>query len=81
MTITPSRHAKKRLALYRIDLADIAEIIEAFVAGKTIQDDKYEIVDRTFAAKYSFPLKIVFRVKGSHIVIITAYPLKKGRER
>jgi hypothetical protein len=81
MTIEFSRHARRRIALYRIDPDDITQIVErSRVRGKT-SAGKQIIVDQNAAGKYGFPLKITLAVEGSKITVITAYPLKKGLEK
>lgn len=78
MTMTISRHAKRRCQLYKIDSNDVQVSIEDHLRTHQLQDGQYEIVNFTLASKYKFPLKIIFSVESTMITVITAYPLKKG---
>ncbi len=40
---------------------------------------KYEKVNHDLSNKYGYPLKIVFVIEENDIIVITAYPVKKGR--
>lgn len=79
MNILFSRHARRRIALYRIDADDVQKIIGRFMEKQPSVAGKQIIVDQSTQTKYTFPLKIVFDVGESNITVITAYPLKKGR--
>ena len=74
MKIKFSRHAKRRAKLYRLSLVTIEEILKA----KNLCPGKHEIVEKIPGEK--LPLKIVVSVEDDKIVVITNYPLKKGRK-
>ena len=74
-----SRHAKRRMLLYKIEENDVIETIKAYVADKVLTAGKQEIVDKTMSQKYGYPLNIAFSKENDKIVVITAYPLRRGR--
>ncbi|MCL6087783.1 MAG: DUF4258 domain-containing protein [Actinobacteria bacterium] len=73
MEIKFSRHAKRRAKLYKIQESTILKILE----GKELNQGNQEIISNIEGFKY--PLKIVATVKDDIIMVITNYPLKKGR--
>ncbi|MGE5445608.1 MAG: DUF4258 domain-containing protein [Ignavibacteriales bacterium] len=75
MEIKFSRHARRRMQLYKILQEDVINTIKAFMANNRSVSGKKEIVNKELS------LKIVFSVERDKIVVITAYPLKKGRIR
>jgi hypothetical protein len=81
--ITVSRHAKRRIKLYKIAEIDIINSIRKYLSEKKFIIGSHEIVDYELAKKYSLPVKICFAIKDGQIVIITAYLLKgkKNREK
>lgn len=72
MEIKFSRHARRRMQLYKILQEDVINTIKAFMANNRSVSGKKEIVNKELS------LKIVFSVERDKIVVITAYPLKKG---
>ncbi|MBI4743636.1 MAG: hypothetical protein HY776_02245 [Actinobacteria bacterium] len=70
-----SRHAKRRYKLYKISEPTITGILK----NMNLSQGKHEIVKEVKGFKY--PLKIVVAVEGDIIVIITNYPLRKGRKK
>ncbi len=75
MEIKFSRHAKRRMQLYKILQEDVINTIKAFMANNRSASGKKEVVNKELS------LKIVFSVERDKIIVITAYPLKKGRIR
>ncbi len=75
MKIKFSRHAKRRAKLYKISLSTIENILKK----KNLSIGKHEIVEEVKGQK--FPIKIVVSVENDTIVVITNYPLKKGRKK
>ncbi|MBN1901023.1 DUF4258 domain-containing protein [Candidatus Sumerlaeota bacterium] len=75
MKIKLSRHAKRRCELYNIDESKILKILESNKFNK----EAGEILENVEGLKY--PLKIVFSEENDLITVITAYPLKKGKQR
>lgn len=72
MKIEISRHAKRRIKLYRLDEDEIVEILESNIEEAEMTGEKQVIIkDR---------LKIVFIKEADIITIITAYPLKKEKK-
>jgi len=73
-----SRHAKRRMALYGISKEDVA-----WVAREGKREHLAEVgrvsFTRRLAAKFKYPIKVVGLEQGSDLLIITAYPLKRGK--
>ena len=73
-----SRHAKRRMALYALSEEDIA-----YVVGEGKREDLAQPGRMSFtsylAARSQYPIKVVGLEHGKDLLIITAYPLKKGR--
>lgn len=79
MEILISRHAKRRIKLYKIDLEDIYASINTFFSKNFVFDEVTNIITDEFIDKYKYPLKVVLKQEKNDIfVVITAYPLKKG---
>lgn len=81
MTIDFSRHAKRRMHLYKIEEEDVRHTIKAAVIRKGLTSGKHEEVNRDLSKKYGYPLKVVFTIKNHLIEVITAYPLRKEKAR
>jgi len=71
MHIEFSRHAKRRMNLYKIS----EEVIITMVKDLKIEG-KYERMNKVTG--FEHPIKVVCEVKKDLITIITAYPLKRG---
>ena len=80
MTIKLSRHAQRRLKLYKIDSTDVETVINNWLKNRSVLNDKETIIARELKQKYGYPLKIIFVVEGSEIVLVTAYPVKKEKK-
>lgn len=80
MEIYFSRHAQRRIKLYAIDEDDVISSIKNWVGKQSIIQNRNSIIVNELKQKYHFPIKIVFSFEGSKIVVITAYPLKKGKQ-
>ena len=76
-TIQYSRHAKRRMKLYKITETDISSIIENWVTAQKIFEEKHEIISNEIIRQQRYPIKVVFSCDCEKIVVITAYPLKK----
>lgn len=79
MIIKFSRHSKRRIKLYNILENDVLNIINKFLTNRIIKDGKSEIIEN-FKLKHKYPLKIVFEKNKTEVIVITVYPLKKGRK-
>lgn len=78
-----SRHAKRRLKLYRIDDRDIIDEIQLWSKQHTVVSKSKFQISFLAKGKYSklkLPIRIVATVIKTEVLIITAYPLKKGRK-
>ncbi len=75
MIINFSRHAKRRARLYGISEATVKGILQTL----TLEDGEHEIV-RTISG-FEFPIKVVALVKEERVMVITNYPLKKGKPK
>lgn len=80
MTIIFSRHAKRRIQLYKIEEKDVHESIEDYIARGGLPSGKHEVINKNLSNKYGYPLKIVFSKENDKIIIVTAYPLRKERK-
>lgn len=80
MMVYFSRHAKRRCKLYKIDAVDVENSIIEHLQNVVYQPGHHEIVIAALAAKYKFPLKIVFEIETQGCTVITAYPLKKSSQ-
>ncbi|BCB96013.1 hypothetical protein JZK55_09350 [Dissulfurispira thermophila] len=81
MKINFSRHARRRIKLYSIDEGDVRNIIETMLLDIGADVGKYEKINYSLSEKYGYPLKVVFLVEGKDIIVITAYPLKREKNR
>jgi hypothetical protein len=68
------------MQLYEIKEADVIETIRSFQMGTTWKPGRHEVLNRDLSAKYGHPLKVVFCREHDTILVITAYPLKRGRK-
>jgi len=68
-----SRHAKRRAKLYNISEDIVINILENLELSK----GEHEIIKDVEGFKY--PLKIVVKVENDSTIVVTNYPLKKGR--
>ena len=78
MNINFSRHAKRRMQLYKILEEDVINAIGDYITNSRFSSGKKEIVSKGLSKKYGYPLKIVFYRGNDTITVITAYPLRKG---
>jgi len=69
-----SRHAKRRIKLYKISESAITKLISKAV----LRQGKQEIIENIHGVE--LPIKVVFNVTGNDLIVITAYPLKKGKK-
>jgi len=72
MKISFSRHARRRIRLYKIPESVILQIIE----NTHLALGKHTLIQKV--ADKELPVKIVVVVEESGITIVSAYPLKKG---
>ena len=76
--ITPnvifSRHAKRRMKLYRISEADVTAVLAAGYREDYPSDRFAYTKDMP---EFKYPLKIIAQKEGDTCTIITAYPLKR----
>lgn len=79
--ITYSRHARRRMRLYNITEEDIEKAIAKPDKEPVSEADRY-VVFRTQREKFKgMPLKVIYVLEGSKIVVVSAYPLKKSYRR
>lgn len=70
-----SRHAKRRMMLYKLQEEDVIEVIK--------KGNKESIGNNNFSFiasldDFNYPIKAVCKVTGNDTLVITNYPLKKG---
>ncbi|MEX1274809.1 MAG: DUF4258 domain-containing protein [Bacteroidota bacterium] len=81
MTVFFSRHAKRRMKLYRLAEKDVVDAILRSEASGGRSGATRNLIDFKMDAKYGYPLKIVYVRERARVVVITAYPVKKGKRR
>ncbi len=79
MIIKFSRHSKRRIKLYSIKEEDVVSEIERFLLLSHNKNGKIEFIGKR-NPKGSYPLKIIFEKYKNEVMVITAYPLKKGKK-
>jgi len=79
LKINISRHAKRRMQLYRLEQDDVLGTVKAFLSESVEGSGLCEATNVNLAEKYGYPLKIVFSIEGDEVTVITAYPIKKER--
>jgi len=67
-----SRHARRRMKLYNIS----ENIVIEFISESISTIGRHVLVRKV--AEHALPIKIVVEAKVNEIVVITAYPLKRG---
>ena len=76
--ITPkvifSRHARRRMKLYRISEADVIAVLAAGYSENYPSDCFTYTKDMP---GFKYPLKVIVQKEGDTCTIITAYPLKR----
>ncbi|MDY6824623.1 MAG: hypothetical protein SWH68_12630 [Thermodesulfobacteriota bacterium] len=73
MAIKFSRHARRRAQLYNLP----EKVINDIISEAMLSDGEHILIKDITGFKY--PVKVVVRVEGDLLTIITNYPLKKGR--
>ncbi len=68
-----SRHARRRLELYKIDAA----WVEMMILDSELGSGMHEVVSAIDGQK--FPIKAVYTVEDDRVTLITAFPVKKRR--
>lgn len=79
MIIKFSRHSKRRIKLYEIQEGDVINEINKFLQTSNYNDGKIEFTGKR-NSKNKYPLKIVFEKLKKEVIVITVYPLKKGKK-
>ncbi len=64
--------------LYGISETTILSIIENQIGVSDVREGQHEIVAKEVVTKHGYPIKVVFSREEKEIIIITAYPLKRG---
>jgi len=67
------------MQLYNISEEDIWQLIEKALQNEGKKQGKIEIVDGSIHSKEGYPIKVVYTLERELITVITAYPLKRGR--
>ena len=66
-----SRHARRRIKLYKLE--------RDFIASAISQTSKIGYQETLFEhTNFKYPIKIVFDRKENEVILITCYPQKKG---
>jgi len=72
-----SRHAKRRMALYGIDEEDVAQVVKRGKKGELTKPGRVSFT-WPVEGRFKYPLRVVGCEEGEDLLIITAYPLKRG---
>ena len=75
-----SRHAKRRMNLYDISEDVVSGIVNRRIMASELRIGKYEVVEK-IDDKPVYPIKVVFSLEKHQIIVITAYPLKRGLKK
>ncbi|MEE2716308.1 MAG: hypothetical protein VX610_02660 [SAR324 cluster bacterium] len=73
MQIRLSRHAKRRIRLYRLPEDKIIELVQS----QPVRLGQHEVITRVEGV--ALPVKIVYANEVDQTVVITAYPLKSRK--
>ena len=73
-----SRHAKRRMSLYKLTEEDVSSVLEHQNPDFLFPEGKNEVISEAIFTRHGYPIKVVFSFENGDIVVITAYPLKKG---
>ena len=73
MKIIFSRHAKRRVKLYKIS----EKWLESKITSKHLSIGLHTIIEDS--PDHALPIKTIFHVYEKESVIVTSYPLKKGK--
>ncbi len=75
---TTNRRAERRRKLYDLPEADVSSVIQHQNPQLEFPEGKHEIISETKFSKHGYPIKVVFSCESGKIIVITAYPLKRG---
>lgn len=67
-----TRHAKRRIKLYGLS----EDIVCQILLERDLASGHHEIIRKT--DHHLYPLKIIFSKEAGTLIVISAYPLKKG---
>ncbi len=75
-----SRHARNNMRLYRISREEIEDVLAH--PDRVEAEGPRRVAYKTFPSRFGgLPLKVVYVEEQGEIVVITAYPLKRGFRR
>jgi hypothetical protein len=66
------------MKLYELSEEDVASVIKSQKPQLDFPEGKNELISKTNFSRHGYPIKVVFSCESGGIVIITAYPLKRG---
>lgn len=70
------------MALYDLSEASIAKEIQKHIESPDkVGTGRIELVSKDLESVHGYPIKIVFSFEDQSIIVITAYPLRKGVQR
>ncbi len=67
--------------LYNISEESVSAIIDQRLQDPGSGDGKYEVVENAFSEDHDYPIKVIFSKEKELVIVITAYPLKRGVEK
>jgi len=69
------------MKLYNLSEEEISSVIEDQYPGLGLSDGKYEVIGTKMLTRYGHPIKVIFSCKNGQLIVITAYPLKRGVQK
>jgi len=66
------------MKLYSLSEEEVAGIIAEMSPRFVFLEGKHEIVGEKASSKFGYPIKVVFTYESGQLLVITAYPLRKG---
>ena len=73
-----SRHAERRMKLYHITKNDVKFIVDQ--GKRKISHGQKTSIIHDIKGKFKYPIKVVGINKEAYFLVITAYPLKRGKK-
>lgn len=65
----------------QFDIYIFAKVNNTIQNNDVVDNVKMTVINRDMTNKYGFPLKIVYIRKGLSIIVVSAFPVKKERQR
>ena len=66
------------MKLYNLSEEAVSSVIEMQYPEAGFSDGEYEMIGTKMLTRYEYPIKVVFSYEKGQLIVITAYPLKRG---